>query len=88
MSAAAAVAVALSDQDDVSAPTPGVAISRRQAQVAALIAAGLTNAQIASRLHIAERTAEWHVEELRNKLGYSSRSQIAAWAVRQGLDRP
>ena len=88
MPAAAAVALALSDKDDISVPTPGIAISRRQAQVAALVAAGLTNAQIASRLHIAERTAEWHVEELRNRLGFSSRSQVAAWAARQGLDRP
>lgn len=86
MTAAAAVALALGEKD-ASMRTPGVAISRRQAQVAALVAEGLTNAQIASRLHIAERTAEWHVEELRNRLGFSSRAQVAAWAARQGLDR-
>lgn len=87
MPQASAVALALSEKD-ASLPAPGMAISRRQAQVAALVAAGLTNAQIAARLHIAERTAEWHVEELRNRLGFSSRAQVAAWAARQGLDRP
>jgi predicted ATPase/DNA-binding CsgD family transcriptional regulator len=86
MSAAEATAFALGEKD-AAPPAAGVAISRRQAQVAALVAAGLTNAQIASRLHIAERTAEWHVEELRNRLGFSSRAQVAAWAARQGLDR-
>lgn len=80
-----AIGLAL-DDGDAKLPSAGVAISRRQAQVAGLVAAGLTNAQIASRLHIAERTAEWHVEELRNRLGFTSRSQVAAWAARQGLD--
>lgn len=87
MPPAAVVALALSEKD-LSPPLPGMTISRRQAQVAALVAAGLTNAQIGARLHIAERTAEWHVEELRNRLGFSSRAQVAAWAARQGLDTP
>jgi len=77
-----AVAFALADH----APAAPVAISRRQAQVAALVAQGLTNAQIALRLVVSERTAEWHVEELRNKLGFTSRAQVAAWAARQGLE--
>lgn len=77
-----AVAFALADHE----PTTPVAISRRQTQVAALVAQGLTNAQIALRLAVSERTAEWHVEELRNKLGFTSRAQIAAWAARQGLE--
>jgi DNA-binding NarL/FixJ family response regulator len=34
---------------------------------------------------ISERTAEGHVERLRNKLGYSSRPQVAVWAVDHGL---
>ncbi|HXJ49256.1 MAG TPA: LuxR C-terminal-related transcriptional regulator [Candidatus Acidoferrum sp.] len=63
-------------------------ISRRQAEVAALVVLGLTNAEIAARLSISERTAEWHLEELRNRLGFSSRSQIAAWAVNEGLAAP
>ena len=53
-------------------------LSRRELEVAQLVAEGLTNRQIAARLFIAERTAEGHVEQIRNKLGFSSRSQIAA----------
>ena len=86
MRVAEAVALARAGSVEPPLPTSAVRISRRQAQVAALVAGGLTNAQIASRLAISERTAEWHVEELRNRLGFTSRSQIAAWAARQGLD--
>lgn len=50
--------------------------------MAGLVAEGLSNRQIASRLVISERTAETHVQHILTKLGFSSRSQIAAWAVR------
>jgi len=56
-------------------------LSRREREVAGLVAEGLTNRQIAERLFIAERTAEGHVEQIRNKLGFTSRSQIAAWVA-------
>jgi predicted ATPase/DNA-binding CsgD family transcriptional regulator len=56
-----------------------IELSRREREVAMLVAEGLTNRQIADRLFIAERTAEGHVEQIRNKLGFTSRSQIAAW---------
>jgi len=49
--------------------------------VAALVAEGLTNREIAERLFISARTAEYHIEQIRNKLGFHTRSQIAAWAV-------
>jgi non-specific serine/threonine protein kinase len=49
-------------------------------QVAVLIADGLTNPAIAKRLRMADRTADAHVEHIRNKLGLRSRSQIAVWA--------
>lgn len=57
------------------------ALTRREHEVAALVAKGLTNRQIAERLFISERTAEHHVEQIRGKLGFHSRSQIAAWVV-------
>jgi non-specific serine/threonine protein kinase len=60
---------------------PGIQLSRRESEVARLVADGLTNRQIAERLFIAERTAEGHVEQIRNKLGFSTRSQIAAWVA-------
>lgn len=58
-------------------------LTARERQVADLVAEGLTNREIAVRLLIAERTAEGHVEQIRNKLAFTSRSQIAAWAVEQ-----
>jgi DNA-binding CsgD family transcriptional regulator len=60
-------------------------ISRREREVAILVAQGLTNRQIAARLFISERTAESHVEQIRGKLGFHSRSQIAAWVAAEGL---
>ncbi len=56
-------------------------LSRREREVAELVAEGLTNREIAGRLVISERTAEGHVEQIRNKLGFRSRAQIAAWVV-------
>jgi predicted ATPase/DNA-binding CsgD family transcriptional regulator len=64
----------------VPAGDPGSPLTGRERQVAALIAEGLTNSQIAARLKIADRTADAHVEHIRNKLGRRTRSQIAVWA--------
>lgn len=60
-------------------------LSRREREVVAMVAAGMTNRQIAERLFIAERTAEGHVERIRNKLGVRSRTEVATWAVAHGL---
>jgi len=62
-------------------------LSRREREVVAMVAAGLTNKQIAERLFIAERTAEGHVERIRNKLGVRSRTEVATWAVAHGIPR-
>lgn len=56
-------------------------LTPRQAEVAALVAEGLTNRQIAVRLGITERSAESHLERIRLRLGFSSRAQVAAWHV-------
>ena len=61
----------------------GITLSRREQEVAALVAAGMTNREIAERLFIAERTAEYHVEQIRNKLGFRSRVHIARWFTEQ-----
>lgn len=61
-------------------------LSRREVEVAALITRGLTNRQIAAELVISERTADTHVQNILNKLGFSARTQVAAWATREGLD--
>lgn len=60
-------------------------LSRREREVAKLVASGMTNRQIADRLFIAERTAEGHVERIRNKLGVRTRTEVATWAVQHGL---
>jgi predicted ATPase/DNA-binding CsgD family transcriptional regulator len=56
-------------------------LSKREREVAQLVAGGLTNRQIAERLVIAERTVEGHLERIRGKLGLRSRTQIAVWVV-------
>jgi len=58
----------------------GSPLTGREMQVAALIAEGMSNPEIAKRLRMAGRTADAHVEHIRNKLGLRSRSQIAVWA--------
>ena len=55
-------------------------LTDREMEVARLIAEGLTNSDIAGRLRISERTADAHVEHIRNKLGLRHRTQIAVWA--------
>ncbi|MFF0813678.1 protein kinase [Rhodococcus sp. NPDC003318] len=58
-------------------------LTKRERQVADLVARGLTNRAIAAQLVIAQRTAEGHVEHILTKLGFTSRAQIAAWVVEQ-----
>ena len=66
-----------------SRPAQDSTLTRRETQVAELVAQGLANQQIADRLVIARRTAEGHVERILSKLGFSNRSQIAAWVTAQ-----
>jgi non-specific serine/threonine protein kinase len=57
------------------------ALTKRERQVADLVAEGLTNKAIANRLVISQRTVQGHVEHILTKLGFNSRTQIAAWMV-------
>jgi pimeloyl-ACP methyl ester carboxylesterase/DNA-binding CsgD family transcriptional regulator len=63
----------------------GPPLTTREIEVATLIAEGLTNASIASRLSVAPRTAEAHAENIRRKLQVRSRAQIAAWVTERRL---
>ena len=56
--------------------------------MAALIAQGLRNREIAEKLVIAEGTVATHVVNILNKLGGGNRAQIAVWATEQGLTWP
>jgi predicted ATPase/DNA-binding CsgD family transcriptional regulator/DNA-binding SARP family transcriptional activator len=60
-------------------------LTRREREVAALIAQGKSNRAIADTLVLGERTVEGHVSNILGKLGFTSRAQIAAWVVEKGL---
>jgi predicted ATPase/DNA-binding CsgD family transcriptional regulator len=79
-----AVALALGERRGGHGQNPGETaadgpLGRREADVARLVAEGLTNKQIGSRLFISERTVDSHVRSILNKMGFDSRAQIAAW---------
>lgn len=60
-------------------------LTPREREVVVRIAEGATNRQIATHLRVTERTARTHVSNILAKLGLSSRTQAAMWAVREGL---
>lgn len=68
------------------AAAPGV-LTRREKQIAGLVAQGLTNGDIATQLVISKRTAETHVEHILTKLGFTSRHQITAWMAEEHTAR-
>ena len=63
-------------------------LTRREREVAVLIAQGKSNPEIAALLFVGRRTVEAHVTHILNKLGFRSRTQIAGWAVERGLAAP
>jgi len=69
-------------------PEDTAGLTRREREIAELVADGLTNKDIAARLTIAQRTAEGHVEKVLARLGFSSRAQIAAWVAAQRATPP
>jgi DNA-binding NarL/FixJ family response regulator len=75
---------ALLQRLDADTATDGE-LTRREREVAALLAEGLSNSELARRLYISPRTAAVHVSNILTKLGMSSRTEVAAWAVRNGL---
>lgn len=60
-------------------------LTRREREVAVLVATGMTNRMIAAELQIGVRTVETHVSNILSKLGFTSRSQIVAWALDHDL---
>ncbi|HEY9789227.1 MAG TPA: response regulator transcription factor, partial [Candidatus Obscuribacterales bacterium] len=59
-------------------------LSRRERQVLQLLAAGLTNQEIAARLSVGQETIKTHVRHLMDKLGVTDRTQAAVRAVAYG----
>ena len=86
MSLAEAVSYALADEpEEVWRSGPRRTLTRRELEVAALVAQGLTNRGIAGQLHLSVRTVDTHVDHILTKLGFSNRAQLVAWAYESGM---
>jgi|HubBroStandDraft_6_1064221.scaffolds.fasta_scaffold17489_3 non-specific serine/threonine protein kinase len=88
MSLAEAVAYALADEPEQAwRGGPRRTLTKRELEVATLVARGLTNRRIAAQLYLSVRTVDTHVDHVLTKLGFSTRTQLAAWAYESGLRR-
>jgi LuxR family maltose regulon positive regulatory protein len=70
------------------APVPGPTehpLTSREIEVLRLVAEGLSDKEIADRLHLSDHTVHRHISNIRRKLGLPSRSAAVAWAAQQGL---
>jgi DNA-binding NarL/FixJ family response regulator len=65
--------------------TPAEPLSPREREVLSLVGRGFSNQEIAEALVISERTARTHVSSILFKLGLSSRTQAALWAIKNGI---
>jgi DNA-binding NarL/FixJ family response regulator len=60
-------------------------LSVREVDVLRLVAAGLTNAEVAERLFLSPRTVDWHLSSIYRKLGLHSRAEATRFAAEHGL---
>jgi non-specific serine/threonine protein kinase len=81
------VALALGRTPVEPEPEEQVPLTRREQQVAHLVGCGLTNREIAEQLGISQRTVESHVDHTLRKLGFGSRTQVAAWVAEREARR-
>ena len=81
------LALALGQTPVEEAPEEEVPLTRRELQVANLVGCGLSNREIAEQLKISQRTVESHVENTLRKLGFGSRTQVAAWVAEREARR-
>jgi len=86
MTLTAALEYALANEpEEARRPGPRQTLTRRETQVAVLTARGLTNRDIAAQLCLSVRTVEVHIDHILTKLGFRTRTQLAAWAHEKGL---
>ena len=74
--------------EGAASPAASLGLTRREAEVLALVAEGRTNRQIGQALFITPKTASVHVSRILAKLGVAGRGEAAAIAHRLGLDKP
>ncbi len=90
----AALAVARDEANPATGGTGGSGgpeakpLTRREKEIAALVADGLANREIAERLFLSKRTVDSHLEHIFGKLGFSSRTQLAGWVLEQQRPAP
>ncbi len=85
MTMTAALEYALANEpEETWRPGPRQTLTRRETEVAMLAARGLTNRDIAARLYLSVRTVEVHIDHILTKLGFRTRTQLAAWAHEEG----
>ncbi|MFC7613891.1 ATP-binding protein [Actinokineospora soli] len=87
LSTAEAIDYALADTDGgapAAHPDRDGPLTAREAEIARMVAKGMTNQQVASALGIARRTVETHVQHILGKLDLANRTQIATWVATHG----
>jgi NarL family two-component system response regulator LiaR len=72
----------------VDRPAAAVPLTKRERQVLHLVAQGLSNDEIAAKMHLGERTVRTHISNVLAKLHLANRTQLALYALRAGLARP
>jgi non-specific serine/threonine protein kinase len=90
MSLDEAIEMALSEPKTESAPSEKEkfgGLTGREREVAALIAQGKSNREIAEAMTVGVKTIETYVTRILNKLGFDSRVQIATWAIEKGIHK-
>ena len=80
-----AVKLALNGEAAVQPKASGPALSRREREVVALLARGLSNRELADALVVSQLTAASHVRNILRKLGLDRRGQVAVWAAQHGM---
>lgn len=85
---ARAIAYALDAPPEPAPPPRAGQLTRREREVAALVAQGMSNRRIAAALVLSPRTVDGHVEHILAKLGFGSRAQVAAWVTEHHVPTP